>query len=127
MNIGMSAFGGKADMAIAMRNVRLWPKADIETDNRSVQSRLIARAGGLEPILVQVDRQRVIATAAEHIAHPEEHAAQRRIDAAVVDRIDNRTMQHGDDAALAANVVRRARIAGGVRALDLHGVADPKA
>jgi hypothetical protein len=25
----MSAFGGKADMAIAMRNVRYWPKADI--------------------------------------------------------------------------------------------------
>jgi len=25
----MSAFGGKADMAIAVRNVRLWPKADM--------------------------------------------------------------------------------------------------
>jgi hypothetical protein len=34
-----------------------------------------SRAGGLEPILVQIDRQRVIGTAAEHIAHPEEHAA----------------------------------------------------
>ena len=25
----MSAFGGKADMAIALQNVRYWPKADI--------------------------------------------------------------------------------------------------
>jgi len=25
----MSAFGGKADVALASQNVRLWPKADI--------------------------------------------------------------------------------------------------
>jgi len=75
---------------------------------------------------VQVDRQRVVATAAEYIAHPEEHAAQRRIDAVVIDWINNRAMQYGDDAVLAANVAGRARIAVRVRTLDLHPVADPK-
>jgi len=76
---------------------------------------------------VQIDRQRVIATAAEHIAHPEQHAAQRGIDTVVIDRINNRAMQHADDAALAANVVGSARIAGRLRALDMHRVANPKA
>src|SRR5262249_10886321 len=39
----MSAFGGKADMAIALRNVRFLPEADIRADmNYSVGARLMA-------------------------------------------------------------------------------------
>jgi hypothetical protein len=39
----MPAFGGKADMTFCGACSLCDPKADIETDNRSVQSRLIAR------------------------------------------------------------------------------------
>jgi len=33
----MSAIGGKADLAIALRNVRLWPEADIPSCSAHVR------------------------------------------------------------------------------------------
>src|SRR5262249_27253719 len=102
------------------------PKAGIETVCDQFRASSARGASGREPVLVQVDRQRVIATAAEHIAHPEDHAAQRRIDAVMIDRINNRAVQYADDPGLAANVAGRARVAERVCALDLHGIADPK-
>src|SRR5262249_59861735 len=66
-----------------------------------------------EPVLVQVHRKRVAARAAKHLAHRERDAAQRRIDAAMVERIIDATMERGDDAGLAPYVSGRAGIAGG--------------
>src|SRR5262245_28121853 len=84
-------------------------------------------AGRCKPVLVQVHRQRVTAGAAEHLAHQEPHAAQWWVHTAVVERIDDAAVQLGDDAALAPDIGRRARIAGGIRALHPHAVADLKA
>src|SRR6266699_2308083 len=60
--------------------------------------------GGCEPVLMQVHRERVRAGAAKHLANREQHAAQRRVHAAVVQRIVDAAVQGGDDAALAAYV-----------------------
>src|SRR5215472_9506757 len=79
-----------------------------------------------EPVLVQVHRKRVAARAAKHLAHRERDAAQRRIDAAMVERIIDATMERGDDAGLAPYVSGRAGIAGGVRLLHPHALADMK-
>src|SRR5688572_15682059 len=49
--------------------------------------------GGRQPILVQVHRQRVQAGAAKHIAHREQHTAERRVHAAVVQGIDDAAME----------------------------------
>src|SRR5262249_59015339 len=68
-----------------------------------------------EPVLVQVHRKRVAARAAKHLAHRERDAAQRRIDAAMGERIIDATMERGDDAGLAPYVSKRAGIAGGGR------------
>src|SRR6266545_1562670 len=83
--------------------------------------------GGCEPVLMQVHRERVRAGAAKHLANREQHAAQRRVHAAVVQRIVDAAVQGGDDAALAAYVSGRAGVAGGVRALHPHAVAHVKA
>src|SRR5262245_38323110 len=68
-----------------------------------------------------------MAGAAEHLAHQELHAAQRRVHTAVVERIGDAAVQRGDDSALTPHVGWRARIAGGVRAFHPHAVADLKA
>src|SRR5262249_43743199 len=64
-------------------------------------------AGGREPVLMQVHRERVRAGAAKHLANREQHAAQRRVHAAVVQRIVDAAVQGGDDAALTAYVSGR--------------------
>ena len=70
----MSAIGTKRTCPFALHMSAFDPKrtSKLTIDQSRAGS---SRAGGLEPILVQIDRQRVIGTAAEHIAHPEEHAA----------------------------------------------------
>src|SRR5205823_12651864 len=66
------------------------------------------------------------ARTAKYLANQEYDAAQRRIDAAMVERILDAAVEHGDDAALAAYVSGCARVAGGVRLHHPHALADVK-
>src|SRR6266542_3909926 len=111
-------------------HTRCKPSARLSESSSHVNlAPLLARhggPGGREPVLVQVHRQRVLAGAAENLAHREQHAAQRRVHAAVIQRIDDTAVLGDDDALLAPYVSGRAGVAGGVRALHPHAVAHVK-
>src|SRR5258706_6391846 len=88
---------------------------------------LLKSPSGRQPVLVQVHRQDVSARAAKHLANRKGDAAQRRIDAAVVERIVDAAVERGDNAGLPAYVSGRAWVAGMVRLLDPHALAEAKA
>src|SRR5581483_1751546 len=77
-----------------------------------------------QPFLVHVHPDRILIVAGRYFAEIEANRVERVMGAAVIADVFENAVHRADDAAFAADVARRARVAGGIFDGDHHGVAD---
>src|SRR5262245_8662303 len=87
---------------------------------------LTVRSNSAQPLFMHVDENRIGIATRRDLAQLKPDGIERIVDASVITGIFQATMGEGDNAAFAADIFRRARIARWILGGDPNGVADLK-
>ncbi len=80
---------------------------------------LHVRLGFFQPLLMHVDPKLIRACPSEDFSHLEKNSVKRRVESPVIARVADDAVDLDDKPSLAADILRRSRIAGGI--LPLYG------